>query len=119
PQLHSLSTLQTTANKKWKYSPKQTLKTMQSLYEKKLVTYPRTDSRFITEQEFNYLKERLDQYFGIYDLNPKVAYLEPRKRFVDDSKVQEHYAIVLTKGVSQSQVNGLNDTEANIFKEIY
>ena len=119
PQLHSLSTLQTTANKKWKYSPKQTLKTMQSLYEKKLVTYPRTDSRHITEQEFNYLKERLDQYLEIYNLNPKIAYLEPRKRFVDSSKVQEHYAIVLTKGVSHSQVNALNDAEANIFKEIY
>lgn len=119
PKLHSLSTLQTTANKKWKYSPKQTLKTMQSLYEKKLVTYPRTDFRFITEQEFKYLKDRLNQYLNIYDLNPKIGYTEARKRFVDGSKVQEHYAIFLTKGVSKSQVNALNDTEANIFKEIY
>ncbi|WP_191566437.1 DNA topoisomerase [Metabacillus idriensis] len=44
PKLHSLSTLQTVANKKWKYSPAVVLKTMQSLYEKKLVTYPRIDT---------------------------------------------------------------------------
>lgn len=119
PQLHSLSTLQTTANKKWKYSPKQTLKTVQSLYEKKLVTYPRTDSRYITEQEFKYLKERLDQYLDIYNLKPEIAYSKPRKRFVDGSKVQEHYAVVLTKGVSKAQVSKLNDAESNLFKEIY
>lgn len=119
PQLHSLSTLQTTANKKWKYSPKKTLQTVQSLYEKKLVTYPRTDSRFITEQEFNYIKDRLNQYLDIYELTPTIGYSEPRKRFVDGSKVQEHYAVVLTKGVSKAQVSKLNDAEANLFKEIY
>ena len=119
PKLHSLSTLQTTANKKWKYSPKDTLKTMQGLYEKKLVTYPRTDSQFITEQEFKYLKENLDHYLQIYDVQPKIEYTEPRKRFVDGSKVQEHYAIVLTKNVKKSDVQGLNDKETNIFREIY
>lgn len=119
PKLHALSTLQTTANKKWKYSPKETLKIVQSLYEKKLVTYPRTDSQFITEQEFNYLKNNLNQYFEIYDLNPTVEYAEPRKRFVDGSKVQEHYAIVLTKNVKQADVKSLNEKELNIFKEIY
>lgn len=119
PKLHSLSTLQTTANKKWKYSPKQTLKIMQTLYEKKLVTYPRTDSQYITDQEFNYLKNNLNQYFEIYNLHPEIAYLEPRKRFVDGSKVQEHYAIVLTKSVKQSQIKNLNEAEENIFKEIY
>src|SRR5699024_10237830 len=119
PKLHALSTLQTTANKKWKYSPKETLKIVQSLYEKKLVTYPRTASQFITEQEFNYLKNNLNQYFEIYDLNPTIEYTEPRKRVVDGSKVQEHYAIVLTKNVKQADVKSLKEKESNIFKEIY
>lgn len=119
PRLHSLSSLQTTANKKWKYSPKQTLKIMQTLYEKKLVTYPRTDSQYITEQEFKYLQDHLTQYLDIYDLNPKIAYKEPRKRFVDGAKVQEHYAIVLTRSVNQTQIRNLNEVESNIFKEIY
>ena len=45
PKLHALSTLQSVANKKWRYSPANVLKTVQSLYEKKLVTYPRTLSK--------------------------------------------------------------------------
>lgn len=69
PQLHSLSTLQTTANKRWKYSPKKTLQIMQKLYEAKLVTYPRTDTQYITEQEHQYLVNHLDNYLTISDLN--------------------------------------------------
>ena len=119
PKLHSLSTLQTKANKKWKYSPKDTLKTMQGLYEKKLVTYPRTDSQFITDQEFKYLKDNLDRYLQIYNLQPRIEYKKPRKRFVDGSKVQEHYAIILTKNVKKTDIQGLNEKESNIFREIY
>lgn len=119
PKLHSLSTLQTTANKRWKYSPKQTLKIMQSLYEKKLVSYPRTDTQHITDQEFNYLKERLDDYRSIYNLDMEVVYHEPRKRFVDGSRVQEHYAIILTKQSASIKLDQLSEQEKNIFKEIY
>jgi DNA topoisomerase-3 len=50
PKLFSLSSLQALANKKYKYSPADTLKIVQELYEAKLVTYPRTDCNFITEQ---------------------------------------------------------------------
>ena len=119
PKLHSLSTLQTTANKRWKYSPKQTLKIMQSLYEKKLVSYPRTDTQHITDQEFNYLKERLDDYRSIYNLDMEIVYHEPRKRFVDGSRVQEHYAIILTKQSASVKLDQLSEQEKNIFKEIY
>ena len=119
PKLHSLSTLQTTANKRWKYSPKQTLKIMQTLYEKKLVSYPRTDTQHITDQEFNYLKERLDDYRSIYNLDMEIVYHEPRKRFVDGSRVQEHYAIILTKQSASVKLDQLSEQEKNIFKEIY
>lgn len=119
PKLHSLSTLQTTANKKWKYSPKRTLQIMQGLYEKKLVSYPRTDTQHITDQEFNYLKDRLEDYRKIYNLNQDFIYQEPRKRFVDGSKVQEHYAIILTKQSALVKLDQLSAEEQNIFKEIY
>jgi DNA topoisomerase-3 len=119
PKLHSLSTLQSTANKKWKYSPANVLKIMQSLYEKKLVTYPRTDSNFITENEFEYLQRNVQEYQKLInaDFTPKT--LEPNKRFVDGSKVEEHYAIVPTKNIpNQSVLKGLSQEEANIYHEV-
>lgn len=119
PKLHSLSTLQTTANKRWKYSPKKTLQIMQALYEKKLVSYPRTDTQHITEQEFNYLKERLTDYFKIFNTDMNIIYPGPRKRYVDNSKVQEHYAIILTKNSASVNLNSLSVEEKNIFQEIY
>src|SRR5699024_3064728 len=57
PNLHSLSTLQSKANKQWKYNPSKVLKTVQRLYEKKIVRYLRTDCNHITDAEFKYLKE--------------------------------------------------------------
>lgn len=120
PQFHSLSTLQTTANKKWKYSPKKTLQIMQKLYEAKLVTYPRTDTQYITEQEHQYLVNHLDYYLAITDLNTSdFARIEARKRYVNNSKVQEHYAIILTKQVTKNHIELLSQEEQNIFFEIY
>ncbi|WP_255822203.1 DNA topoisomerase [Halobacillus shinanisalinarum] len=89
PKLHSLSTLQTKANKKWKYSPTDVLKIMQTLYEKKLLTYPRTDSNHITESEFKYLKNNFSAYQNIADVSVDMSFLGPQKRYVESSKVQE------------------------------
>ena len=120
PQLHSLSTLQTTANKRWKYSPKKTLQIMQKLYEAKLVTYPRTDTQYITEQEHQYLVNHLDNYLTISDLNAsEFTQRDAKKRYVNNSKVQEHYAIILTKQVNKNQIESLSQDEQNIFFEIY
>src|SRR5699024_10721526 len=58
-KLHSLSTLQTKINKKYKYGTEKTKKIVQTLYERKILSYPRTDSNLITEEEFNYLKQNL------------------------------------------------------------
>ena len=65
PKLHSLSTLQAKANSIWKYSPSKVLSTVQTLYEKKLVTYPRTDTQYITENEFAYLSNNIETYQNI------------------------------------------------------
>lgn len=116
PKLHSLSTLQTKANKKWKYSPKQVLETVQSLYEKKVVTYPRTSCQYITDSEFNYLVERVDDYKGLFGFTVDTSRLESRKRYVDGSRVGEHYAIVPTKQLAN--IDELNERELNIYKEI-
>lgn len=118
PQLHALSSLQMTANKKWKASPSAVLKAAQNLYEKKLITYPRTDTRHITHSEFNYLKELAP------DLQNRMNFsftlnTAPSKRFVDNAKVQEHYAIVPTKKLpTEKAVAGLTSLEKNIYEEI-
>ncbi|PEJ57969.1 DNA topoisomerase III [Bacillus sp. AFS002410] len=118
PKLHSLSTLQASANKKWKTSTANVLKTMQSLYEKKLVTYPRTDMQLITENEYNYLVSNVENYQKI--VGQQFDYSKvPNKRYVDGSKVQEHYAIIPTKTIpSESNLQDLTRDEKNIYLEI-
>ena len=119
PQLHSLSTLQATANRRWKMSPANVLKTMQGLYEKKLVTYPRTDARHITPNEFAYLKDQVGDYQQLIAHPFPVASLAPKKRYVDSSKVQEHYAIIPTKKVPTQAVLGrMSPLERNLYEEV-
>lgn len=119
PQLHSLSTLQATANRLWKISPADVLKTMQGLYEKKLVTYPRTDSRHITPNEFAYIVGQVEEYQKLINKPFPIASRSPKKRYVDSSKVQEHYAIIPTKKIpSQSVLARLSPIERNLYEEI-
>jgi DNA topoisomerase-3 len=119
PKLHALSTIQATANRKWKYSPAKVLTTMQSLYEKKLVTYPRTDTQFITPSEFSYLESQVEAYQKLIQQPFDVASRIPSKRYVDSSKVQEHYAIIPTKKVPSSSVlAGLTPEERNLYDEV-
>ena len=119
PQLHSLSTLQATANRRWKTSPANVLKMMQTLYEKKLVTYPRTDARHITPNEFAYLKDQVGEYQQLIGHPFPVASLAPKKRYVDSSKVQEHYAIIPTKKIPTQAVLGrLSPLERNLYEEV-
>ncbi|MFS0577481.1 DNA topoisomerase 3 [Sporosarcina sp. 179-K 3D1 HS] len=119
PQLHSLSTLQATANRRWKTSPANVLKITQGLYEKKLVTYPRTDARHITPNEFSYLAAQVNEYQQLINHSFPVASLSPKKRFVDSSKVQEHYAIIPTKKVpTQAALAKLSLLERNLYEEV-
>ncbi|MBS4210239.1 type IA DNA topoisomerase [Bacillus sp. FJAT-50079] len=119
PKLHALSTLQAVANKKWKYSPANVLKVVQGLYEKKLVTYPRTDTQFITNNEFAYLANNVERYQQIAGVSFPVASKRPNKRYVDNSKVQEHYAIVPTKSIpTEKKLQGLSIQERNLYIEI-
>ncbi|WP_430786379.1 DNA topoisomerase 3 [Virgibacillus flavescens] len=119
PKLHALSTLQATANKKWRYSPAQVLKVAQGLYEKKLITYPRTDAQYITENEFAYLSGKVELYQKVADKSFPIVSEQPNKRFVDGSKVNEHYAIVPTKNIpSENTLQCLLKEERNIYFEV-
>ncbi|SFE80005.1 type IA DNA topoisomerase [Alteribacillus iranensis] len=121
PKLHSLSTLQSLANKKYKYSPSKTLEVVQSLYDQplKLITYPRTDTQYITKNEFAYVKKNISPYQHVTGDHFEPASFHPSKRYVDDNKVKEHYAIIPTKKIpTVADVQKLRTDQKNIYFEI-
>ena len=103
PGLYDLTELQRDANKIFGYSAKETLNIMQKLYEQhKVLTYPRTDSRFITSDIVPTLPERL-RACSIGEYRPLANKIlkkpiKASKSFVDDSKVSDHHAIIPTEG---------------------
>lgn len=116
PALFSLSRLQAKANKQFKASANDTLKAVQKLYEAKLLTYPRTDTPYITENEFGYLKSHVEKYCSFLSIDLPLTQLEPRKRYVNNKKVQEHHAIILTKQVpTNEQFQSLSSLEQKIY----
>ncbi len=102
PALYDLTALQREANAKFGFSAKETLNIMQRLYENhKVLTYPRTDSRYLTSDMTDTLKERLQACaVGPYRrLAGKLSFqkIKPNKSFVDNSKVSDHHAIIPTE----------------------
>ncbi len=102
PLLYDLTQLQRDCNKKYGYSAKQTLEIAQTLYEKrKVITYPRTDSRHLSTDMIPKLKKTL-QSIRLQELRPYVDYvlnlteLPINKRIIDDTKVTDHHAIIPT-----------------------
>lgn len=118
PAAYDLTELQRDANKKYAYSAKETLSLMQSLYERhKLLTYPRTDSRYISQDVVATLPERLrscmvDEY---KPLAQKIYRNKPLKTkyLVNDAKVTDHHAIIPTE--EQPQLYDLSGPERNIY----
>lgn len=118
PGLYDLTELQRDANKFFGYSAKETLNIMQKLYEQhKVLTYPRTDSRFISSDIVATLPERL-KACGIGEYRPlanKVLAksIKTTKAFVDDSKVSDHHAIIPTE--EYLNFANFNDRERKIY----
>ncbi|KMY44391.1 DNA topoisomerase III [Bacillus sp. FJAT-27916] len=117
PLLFNLSSLQATANKAFKYSPKKTLDILQKLYQKGIVSYPRSDSNYVTEGEaelFPDILEKLGQFEDYKSLmpvpNPSIIH---NKRFVNEKKVSDHYAIIPTEQVTNP--SRLSGEERNIY----
>lgn len=118
PAAYDLTELQRDANKKYGYSAKQTLSLMQSLYEThKLLTYPRTDSRYITKDVAATLPERLRAIaIGPYkDSANAVLRSKPlqTKYIVNDAKVTDHHAIIPTE--QYVDLNKLSREERHIY----
>jgi len=118
PQLYDLTELQREAHNRFGYSAKETLSIMQKLYEQhKIVTYPRTDSRFLSSDLVDTLKDRLEAcsitpYTKITNQLMKKQ-LKPAKHFVQDSKVTDHHAIIPTE--QRPLLSKLSDKERKIY----
>ena len=114
PKLYDLTTLQREANRVFGYTAKQTLDYAQSLYEKKLLTYPRTDSRYLTVDMTEtasvvlHLAARVPPFDACPEFFPDVAAL------VNDKEVSDHHALIPTLELEKADVPGLPVGERNI-----
>ena len=97
PLLYDLTTLQKEANAKHGFTAEQTLEIAQKLYEKKLITYPRTGSRYIPEDVFAEIPKLLAFIGALPEWKGKVqAKAQPTRRSVDGGKVTDHHALLVT-----------------------
>ena len=120
PLLYDLTTLQRDANRLLGYSAQQTLDYVQALYEKKLTTYPRTDSCYITDDDEEMLEELTEELEIFLDITPEdVDEAVPRtRRTVNREKVTDHHAILPTRSMLQADLEALPKGEQNVLKLI-
>lgn len=118
PRLYDLTELQREANRFFGFSPKDTLSTVQSLYEiHKIVTYPRTDSRYLSSDLLDTLKERVKACgsgpYAKAALKILKSPILPNKNFIDNAKVTDHHALIPTE--QAARLTDLNDREKRIY----
>ena len=118
PLLYDLTELQRECNRKFGFSAKKTLDIAQSLYEKrKMITYPRTDSRYLSEDMKGKVKSTIHRLQALEEYAP---YAEPlmqeirfTKRIIDNAKVTDHHAIIPTDGKLRPE--SLSEDERKVF----
>ena len=116
PRLFDLTTLQRAAIRIYGYTAKQTLDYSQALYEKKLITYPRTDSRYLTEDmaETAAAVIRLGADIPPFDKAPD--FFPEISRMISNSKVSDHHAIIPTLEIEKADLSAIPTGELNILK---
>ena len=107
PKLYDLTTLQRDANRLYGFTAQQTLDYTQSLYEKRLVTYPRTDSRYLTEDMAAGLPSLVEAVAGALPFMAGLEKTVNAGRVVDGSKVSDHHAIIPTSTMPGADLSGL------------
>lgn len=117
PLLHSLTSLQREANDLYGMTAADTLKAAQSLYEKKLITYPRTDSNYLSDDMIS-LVESIVKCLANYD-RERVQYLQEQgllidNRVIDNSRISDHHAIIPTNLIGRLGDTSLSEGEKNV-----
>ncbi|MCD7866173.1 MAG: DNA topoisomerase, partial [Clostridiales bacterium] len=123
PALYDLTTLQRDANRQLGYTAQQTLDYAQGLYEKKIITYPRTDSRYLTddmEEMVPGLASMAARIAGLYDDKDDEFDEEDDSisRLIDSSKVSDHHAIIPTMSAGEEELSALPSGEREILQLI-
>jgi len=114
PKLYDLTTLQREANRLLGFAAQQTLDYAQSLYEKKLITYPRTDSRYLTADMAESTADVLKFALSLLPLDVAGAYRADIKQLIDDSKVSDHHAIIPTSALGNTPLENLPKGEQDL-----
>ena len=118
PKLYDLTTLQRDANRLFGFTAKQTLEYTQSLYEKKLVTYPRTDSQFLSDDMEQTAKDVTEAVFGFLMFEETATFEPDMKKVLDSKRVTDHHAIIPTTEIAKTDLSVLPETEHKILSLI-
>ena len=114
PKLFDLTSLQREANKIYGYTAKQTLDLAQTLYEKRLLTYPRTDSAFLTDDMEDTAAKTVTMLSGKLPFMEGAEFTPDVSRTLDSSKVSDHHAIIPTMELAKTDLAALPESERNI-----
>ena len=114
PKLYDLTTLQREANRLFDYTAQQTLDYLQSLYEKRLATYPRTDSRYLTEDMADGLPALCSTVAGALSFMAGQPLPVNAAQVVDSGKVTDHHAVIPTVEIASADLAALPTGERNI-----
>lgn len=114
PKLHDLTTLQRDANRLFGFTAKQTLEYTQSLYEKKLVTYPRTDSQYLSDDMEGTAKNVIEAIFNSLLFEQNVMFNPDIKRILNSKKVTDHHAIIPTMEIIKQDLKAIPESEMKI-----
>lgn len=114
PKLYDLTTLQREANRQFGYTAQQTLDLTQSLYEQKLVTYPRTDSQFITDDMEGTAAEMVKLVCRYITCCNGISIEPDIKRIINNKKVSDHHALLPTAQIAEKDLTALPESERNI-----
>jgi len=117
PKLYDLTTLQREANRQFGYTAAQTLSAVQNLYEQKIVTYPRTDSRFITEDMAGGIPALVQSVTAALPFGVSVGNINT-PQVVNNAKVTDHHAIIPTPTMPMANTSALPTAEKNILMMI-
>ena len=114
PKIYDLTTLQRDANRLFGFTAKQTLEYTQSLYEKKLCTYPRTDSQYLSDDMEQTAGNVIEAIFGSILFEENMMFNPDIKRVLNSKKVTDHHAIIPTMEIAKADLAALPETERKI-----
>ena len=112
PKLYDLTALQRDANSVYGYTAQQTLDYLQSLYEKKLATYPRTDSNYITDDMATTAKNLIESIYSVYEKIPHTP--TDIAKVINNAKVSDHHALLPTEQITSYDLSSFPTAEYNI-----